>query len=559
MRVSTISTNKMKAEGSKPATLLETLNTAHRNFWGEIFPPTALEFEDIKPDCDRIIATVARQYTDKSCVELHEDELVAEGNRKLCENINKGMLERFAGRRSELFRWITACVNNHVRGLVHKYRFTYKRTGYSPPPKGVVDMTPRPKPEVSFDDPEASVHIPTQCTSDTYSALKGDMAEMLTPLEFLVFKQLTEPNESAVVHATIDSHRGGRHVPLELRITAEHLALGIGVSTEQFLDVQAHVQTKLLTYMQDPTADSSPHAAITALERVFNLRIPHSMEPLIVRRLLTLAARSNCDKIDDKVSALLEAAGARVPKKDPNGNLPCFGVLFKSDNHLCTTCGVRESCSTESANIGLGTVSLSPKLLGARALVRIPQFKDESTAQPVSTPIPVAPTPPVEQPVAVKSPIKRAVKAMITPAPAAPPTVETPPQPVVVEEPPTVVDPPVALLPQPQTTKAVPQNSRENDLEAYLYAHFRGIAFQGELYFRHRISRPDGSVRHCFWLGQVPSIEGGHWALRFCKPSDRLKPKLTLKRISYYLPTGIPVDKAIELIDEHSNDTYRMP
>ena len=664
------------------------IESVHGNFWREMFPPTTLTYEEIKSDCDRIITGIARQYTDKSCVELHEEELIAEGNRKLCENINKGILSRFAGRRSELFRWITACVNNHVKGLVHKYRFTYKRTGYSPPPKDAVAPS-RPKPEISLDDPETNVHLPPQYTTSELSALRSDMQALLNVTEFSVFSQLIEPNWEALNYAYNDSHRGHKkRNALELRVTTEHLARGIGLSTEFFLETQIGIQAKLQKYMQDPTVNSPQNAAISALERIFGLHIPASMVPIEIRRTLTFAARDQFEKVDEKVRTLLKVAGARLPEILDN-SISCFGVLYNKGNSICESCGVKQSCAVEAANVGLGMITLSPKMLKANN-VRTTQFYDNDSPHtlslrvkppalaptpapvelpaPVIAPKPVVPAPAkasaveikpvilvehpkktiiirrliVEKPaiVPVTTPINHFKKTIIIrrlimdkppvqPAPIItvavpehpkktiiirklimekpqaakqsekPSTVEQPEKPQVTKQPskpaiqlvaekmspaqltqlkvlsksltdytrsfPPPTPPPPPLLPvavKPpklvvaMTERATPLSSREEELEAYLRTNFKANLFTNELYFRHRNPRADGSIHYCFWLGRAP-IENGHWALRFCRPSDDLKKKLLAQRISYYLPPALPVDKAIELIEQHANDSYR--
>jgi hypothetical protein len=85
------------------------------------------------------------------------------------------------------------------------------------------------------------------------------------------------------------------------------------------------------------------------------------------------------------------------------------------------------------------------------------------------------------------------------------------------------------------------------------------VLYSGDLYFRHRVPRPDGKVRHCFWLGRVDRLEGGHWALRFCKPSEPMKRDLIEHRANWYLPPATPAEEAVKLINEHADYTYRMP
>lgn len=503
---------------------------ASQNFRRELFPNARpLTYSEIREDCNGVVSSIARQYTDQTCVELHFEDLVAEGNRKISECIDKGVFERFAGRRTELFKWLKTCVNNHVRGLVHRYRGTYKRTGMRPPAKGDTSWGSRPKPEVSLDDPDMNIRLPQQEAKPSlasFPTIKADMRIILNPVEFLVFKQLVEPDDAALTYATQDSYRGRRGF-VELRVTSEHMARGLGLSLEQFLAVQAQVQVKVKAYMSDPSpTEVARNAAVTALERVFRLHIPRSVEPVVVRRLITLAARANPELVDDKVAALLEAAGAKVPKMDASGNLACFGVLYQRDHRICATCGLKESCAVEAANYGLGEVTLSPKLLGAKALVRIPTFTDSPPdAAKAQLPAPLAPPPGIV-----------ALLGM--------PLAETP-----LED--------AAASRSRVYRKAVAQTQREDEIEAHLYDQFRPVMFAEDLYFRHRVSREDGKVRHCFWLGRVDGIPGGHWALRFCKPSEEIKERLFMHNVSFYLPPNCSINEAIKLIDQHADESYR--
>jgi hypothetical protein len=503
------------------------IDWAYYRFRVELFPSQPLTYDEVRTDCDSVVASVARQYTDQSCVELHYEDLISEGNRKITECINKGVFERFSGRRSELFRWIKTCVNNHIKGLVHRYRGTYKRTGLRPPAKGETNWGFRPKPEVSLDDPEANIRLPHhhEPRFSNFPSLKADMAVILNPVEFLVFRQLVEPDDAALTFAMQDAYRGRRgYGELRVRVTSEHMACALGLAQDQFLQVQASVQRKVKDYMSDPkSADVARNAAVTSLEKTFRLHIPRSVEPVVVRRLLTLAARANPELVDQKVATLLESAGAKVPKFDAGGNLNCFGVLYQRENRVCASCGLRESCAIEAANYGLGEVTLSPKLLGAKGSARTATFTD-SPAEAIEAmgAAPLAPPPPRAEPLT-----------------------ETP-----LEE--------ASASHSRVYRKAVPQTQREDEIEAHLYDQFRPMMFTDDLYFKHRVEREDRKSRHCFWLGRVDNLPGGHFALRFCKPSDALKDRLLHHDVSYYLPPDCSIEEAIRLIDQHADEAFRI-
>ncbi len=74
--------------------------------------------------------------------------------------------EAFCGRspqpptRVELFSWLKCCANNHIRGIVHRCRFTVRRTGRKVPGKdSVVDWNRSFKPEVSLEAASEDDHL----------------------------------------------------------------------------------------------------------------------------------------------------------------------------------------------------------------------------------------------------------------------------------------------------------------------------------------------------------------------------------------------------------------
>lgn len=93
-----------------------------------------LNFADCWSDIQRMVTRLAEQYVDPSCVNLHHDELVQEGYVKVAKVVNDGLIERVKNR-EDFFRYLRTAINNHMRGLVQRHRFTYKRTGLRPPPK----------------------------------------------------------------------------------------------------------------------------------------------------------------------------------------------------------------------------------------------------------------------------------------------------------------------------------------------------------------------------------------------------------------------------------------
>ena len=104
----------------------------------------------------------------------------------------------------------------------------------------------------------------------------------------------------------------------------------------------------------------------------FSVQVPSHVAPMIKRRLFTIAARDNADKIlqNPELAGLLETVGAFVPIK-MGDNIRCFGVLWEKNHRICSACGLQESCSVAAKSLGLETIKLSPRLLGTK-LTRTP-------------------------------------------------------------------------------------------------------------------------------------------------------------------------------------------
>jgi hypothetical protein len=130
--------------------------------------------------------------------------------------------------------------------------------------------------------------------------------------------------------------------------------------------------------------DSKIRLAELQLCEELGLQVPAHIAPMIKRRLFTIAARDNADKIleNPDLIALLETVGAYVPVK-MGDTLRCFGVLWENNHRICSTCGLQESCMISAKNIGLDTIRLSPRLLGTK-LIRTPWLL-ENIEPPVET------------------------------------------------------------------------------------------------------------------------------------------------------------------------------
>ena len=177
--------------------------------------PAEFNFADYEKDIDHLFMTIAQQYTDMSCVHLHTDELMGEAYLKFSAQLSRGYF-KVCRTRKDFFARLKTIVNNHIKGLVQRYRFTIKRTGIKPPPKGRVPLTQEDfrstKPiEISLDDPESLIQVgepeaPRRFDEDMAVEIK----RRLTPVEELVFDQLVSPNDLTLNLARMDAERGAR-------------------------------------------------------------------------------------------------------------------------------------------------------------------------------------------------------------------------------------------------------------------------------------------------------------------------------------------------------------
>lgn len=356
---------------------IERAHAAPLNRFALMFQPPSLRppvLDEMLDDLERLIAKVARKYNDQSCPELNYDELIGEGRWKLSYVIEANGFVK-ANTRVKFFKFFAAALNNHVRSLVHKYRYTEKRTGVKPPPKNeqFTGEQRMKTAEVRIDDEEAGVQVESDCggADQEHRQLVAEYESILMPAEILVFRQLTEPNAEALVYAQLDAYLGKTSDKVKIVIKNEHLARGLNLSQQEFDNLVLSVRDKITKHRSmTQTAEQAQferNAALAQLEDFFNLQIPRTIDEMVIRRLLTLAARDQFDKVREnpQIAALLESVGAKVPKAS-GGNLSCYGVLYQKKHRICSSCSLRNACATESSNFGLGKVVISPRLLGAK-------------------------------------------------------------------------------------------------------------------------------------------------------------------------------------------------
>jgi len=348
--------------------------------------------EEMMDDLDRLIASIAQGYVDGTCQALHFEELVSEGRAKLAVIISKGYLKK-APSRSKFFGLFKMSYTNHVRSLVQKHRFTQKRTGVKPPSRDAVFTGQEhvKNVEVSLNDEEAGLQVADTAAPhpDTdESDLVNEYRALLTPMEALVFDQMTNPNNLALIDAQMESWLGQRR-GRAVKVRQKNMAFGLGIEEESFEQAVLSIQQKIIDHRSmDDNAQleaSRRSAATVTLCHVFGLQVPPNTDDSLVRRMFTVAARMEYDKVDAQVSELLRMVGAKVPEMRTDGTMGCHGVLFKKNHPICNACDLRKSCETEAAAFGLDKIVPSPKLLGANQ-VRVPYISDHATAS--KSPVP---------------------------------------------------------------------------------------------------------------------------------------------------------------------------
>lgn len=339
--------------------------------------------DEMMPDIENVIFSIAKKYTDQSCPALHTDELVGEGRMKLAKCITDGWMDR-AQTRVEFFKILKTAVNNHVKGLVHAHRFTVKRTGQKPPPRdqrflpGTSQASTKPV-EISLDDPESHLQVGEDgAWDDAHCDLEEDIMSVLSPLERLVLRQQVDPNAETLCYATVDAHFNRKPGSVDIRIKDVHQAQGIGISVELWRQCVESIKQKTIR-MQEEELNPQKNAAIQQLATIFNVQVPRSLDMMVVRRLFTLAARDNAELVNSQVVDLLRLIGARPPEVRHSGTVACFGVLFKQNHQSCANCGLKVACEAECANYGLSSITVDQRMLGSRG-VRTPMLTASAPA-----------------------------------------------------------------------------------------------------------------------------------------------------------------------------------
>lgn len=381
--------------------LREMLRPQRRRLFLLFFKDPSLRppvLDEMMPDLQRVIAAMAHRYSDSTSSQLQYDELVGEGNLKLSEVITKGHLEKQTCR-VNFFKFFATAVNNCGRSRVQKYRFTEKRTGQKPPPREQ-RFLPKVKTDddddepvvpayhknvdLSLDDPDLGLQVPDRhhhgeaedCGIDWgFSQVAAEYAHNLSPVEKLVFHEMTVPSEHARCYAEQDALRHAKPGSVNIKIKFSHMAEAVGIAPELFKEAVLSIRNKIQIYRMSTNAqqdvEARRNATIAQLKQVFGLQIPPDIDPQVTSRLLTMAARDQFDKLNPQVNEMLSEVGAKVPRSIGGDKIACYGVLYQRNCRQCNICDLRHSCNVEAANLGLSTMVQSPKLLGARQ-ARVP-------------------------------------------------------------------------------------------------------------------------------------------------------------------------------------------
>ena len=484
----------------------------------ESLPPLTEMWSDIV----HLVERIAKTYTDLSTPMLHTDEIVADCYRKLAELIDR---DYFASHnitsRHDFFRMFKTVMNNHVKGLVQRNRFTIKRTGIKPPKKGAVldsETSKSYKPvEISLDDPENTFqledsHVSTHSELD-WNELKEDFFRGLTPVEKLVFEQNCAPNDVSLFYATVDAQRGSKQSSFV--VSKANLARGIGLDVTSFDLVLEGLKKKHTVFKNMSDQIDGQHnpynEAISALEKTFNVTVPQFVrqnEITTVRRLFTVLSRKFVELVTDEVKAHLKVVGAQVVEF--NGNLVrCFGVLHDERDRCCTVCGVRRSCKSESENFGLDGITIDPELRSSkdiRVAVLVPQPEEAVTTEAVAS-----------------EPSKATHTTNVSST--------------------EITD---DSLPEVPVTNVASGDTRSASIFNYLVENFRRVTDANGEFFCHR-----EKFNQIFCIKKMEPF-----MLRFCRPSDGLAAKLNKVGSGYYLNDATSAEEAIRMIDVHSTEKY---
>jgi|SRR5437773_7715114 len=179
---------------------------------------------------------------------LHFDELMAECKAKLAKLIHDGKLAR-CPTRAKYFAFLKTAFKNHVRSLIQKHVYCFKRSGIKPPQKGALNPPLKPI-RLSLDDPDAGIQVGSWDNQDRPVDFLADFEETLLEAERLVLRQIVEPNELSMrlAEAKRPEHFCARTALS--RISTEHLAAGIGMPHQAFSEIVYRIRAKCRKFVR---------------------------------------------------------------------------------------------------------------------------------------------------------------------------------------------------------------------------------------------------------------------------------------------------------------------
>lgn len=451
--------------------------------------------DEMMPDIERLIHSVAFKHSDNTSPDLCYQELVGEGNLKLTELLNHGELDRQLTR-SNFFKYLKTSLENQARSRVQKYRFTEKRTGVKPPPReerfiskpvsddDVYEPLYQKQVEISLDDPNQHLQVPDAGhDAHGWNEVLEEYSAILSKPERVILHQMANPDEAAWALAYVDSFIGKRPGKTILKIKQHHLAEGLELSDELFEEIVLKIRQKVQAYRAMTDTDdlkaAQRNAVLAQLKAVFGVQIPPIADTMLIRRLFTIAARDQHTKLNEQVVEMLEFVGAKVPRVHKD-MLSCYGILYLAHDRRCESCGLKRSCFVEASNLGLTKITLSPRLLGSR-----------QTRSPV-------------------------------------------------------------ILPTMSGENMVAGSFDEDDILNYLAEYFVQFKRREEIFYGHEADTAGRQVL-LFCLGtQTTPL-----SLRFCSPSDALKKKLVMTSKCWYPPQEATTQEVTDLIDQHAKEALR--
>lgn len=221
-----------------------------------------VDFDSLMPDLDRLMKSLIAGSTDRKNINLHFDEIYGELQSKLAAILRRREVVFLT--RESFFGMIKVSLARHIKSLIQKYSFTYKRTGVRPPKKGSVskyewtepysedvEETPVEEPRclgnISLDQEDigAENFVGTEAPGFKDLELREEldffMRTYLAKDETQVMQQEIQPNALAMKLAYESTPAGSRH----FKILDCHKAAGIGMPAYVYKRTLLRIKTKL--------------------------------------------------------------------------------------------------------------------------------------------------------------------------------------------------------------------------------------------------------------------------------------------------------------------------